>query len=167
MLVEKNNTILHKASTQVGPELLADNGRGLKPIASLLIEQLSKHQAVGVSACQIGIDLAMFAVDVDHIVKVCVNPQIVAASSDMEKGLEGCLSFPDLWLKVNRPAAVVVRYLNIDANEVTEQLDGFMARAWLHEFDHTNGICFTNRVSKLSLDMANRKLNKKNRRMAQ
>jgi len=166
MLVDHKNPILHKASEQVGQNLLAENARGLKPYIQLLLDQLYKHNALGISACQIGVDLAVFAIDVDNILRVCANPQIVAASSDMHKSPEGCLSFPRLQLKVNRPAAVIARYINADGVEVTEELEGLTARAWLHEYDHTIGICFTDRVSKLSLDMARKKQEKFLRRKA-
>lgn len=167
MLVDQNNPILHKPNQPVTQELLVDNGKGLKAVAQVLMDNLHKNNAIGISACQIGIDLALFIINVDGHIRVCANPQLVAASADMEKQIEGCLSFPNLELNINRPTAVVVRYTNLDANEVTEQLDGLAARAWLHEYDHTIGICFTNRVSKLVLDMSKRKLAKAKRRSVQ
>lgn len=163
-LVPHNHPILNKPSQAVSQDMLDNNGAALKPIASLLVDQINRHAALGISASQIGIDLAVFAISVDGQYRICANPQIVAASADMEKADEGCLSFPNLFIKVNRPCAVVVRYHNEHGKEVTEQLDGLTARAWLHEYDHTIGICFTNRVSKLSLAIAKRKLNKQNRR---
>jgi len=162
-IIPSNDPILHRSSQPVSEEQMA-GGEQLKPIASMLIKTIKEQRAFGVSACQIGIDMAMFATYVDDRFRICVNPQIVAAATNMEKQPEGCLSFPGLLLNVNRPDAVVVRYHNVDGVEVTEHLDGLSARVWLHEYDHTMGICFTDRVSKLSLDMAKRKLNKRNRR---
>ena len=143
---------------------MANGGEQLKPIASILVKAINEHRALGVSACQIGIDMSMFAIYVDGRMRICVNPQIVASATDMAKQSEGCLSYPGLMLTVNRPDAVVVRYHSIDGVEITEHLDGLSARVWLHEYDHTMGICFTDRVSKLSLNMAKRKLNKRNKR---
>lgn len=163
-LVQSNDPILSQSCKSVGQELLDNNAAGIKPIAAALIDKIYSLNALGISACQIGIDLALFAIIVDGKTRICANPQIVAAAADMEKDDEGCLSFPGLYLKVNRPNAVVVRYLNEDGKEITEQLDGLAARAWLHEYDHTIGICFTSRVTKLALDIANRKLNKQRRR---
>lgn len=164
-LVDKDHPILHKASTPVDEALLADNGTGLKPIAALLIDKIYAHNAVGISACQLGMDLAIFAIITEGQTRICANPQIVAALAEMRKDDEGCLSFPGLYLKVLRPYEVIVRYHNEHGKEVTEKIDGFTARAWLHEYDHTMGICYTDRVSKLALDMATRKLNKQRRRI--
>lgn len=163
-LVYSNDPILSQPCKPVGQDLLDNQAAGLKPIAATLIDKIHSLNALGISACQLGIDLAVFAISVDGKTRICANPQIVAAATDMEKANEGCLSFPGLYLKVNRPAAVVVRYLNEDGKEVTEQLDGLTARAWLHEYDHTIGICFTSRVTKLTLDIAKRRLNKQRRR---
>ena len=166
-LVSSDNPILHRPSKPVMEEQLSNGGERLKPIAHELISSMKSHSAYGISACQLGIDLALFAMDVDGRIRICANPQIVASAVRMEKSEEGCLSFPGLYLRVNRPDAVVVRYHNIDGLEVTEQLEGLEARVWLHEYDHTQGICFTDRVSKLVLDMAKRKLAKNRKRGTQ
>jgi peptide deformylase len=157
-LVSEADDILHKPSITVTDDEFKNDSAELKPIAALLIKTLYEQQALGVSACQIGVDKSMFVMDVDQKLKVCINPYIVAAVSDMVIDREGCLSFPGLYLKVKRPASVIVKYKDIDGREVTEQLDGLEARVWLHEYDHLQGICFTDRVSKLSLDMAKKKL---------
>lgn len=159
-ILKQDHPLLHKPSTLATEQQLREKCEELKPIAALLIKTMDDHQALGVSACQIGIDSAMFAMNVDGNIKVCINPQVVAASVDMAKDEEGCLSFPGLFMRINRPAAVVVRYHDVDGNEVTEQLDGLAARVWLHEYDHTQGICFTDRASKLTLNMARKKLAK-------
>lgn len=159
-IVQSDHPLLHRPSGSVLAEQLSNGGERLKPIASMLIQAMKERQAYGISACQLGMDLAVFCMEVNGRTRVCANPSIVAASLTMEKAVEGCLSFPGLLLKVNRPDAVAVRYHDADGNEVLEQLEGLEARVWLHEYDHTQGICFTDRVSKLSLDMARRKLAK-------
>jgi peptide deformylase len=112
---------------------------------------------IGISACQLGIDASMFAIDTDDQVRVCINPTIDGSIIDkLVEGREGCLSFPGLELKIKRPSEILVRYRNLEGTEVVEKLDGLSARAWLHEYDHTQGICFTDRVSKLKLDIAKR-----------
>lgn len=165
-LVESTAEILHKPCQLVGDEYFADDSAQIRPIAALLIQKLYAYNALGISACQLGIDLSIFAVDVDNKLKICINPEIVAAIADMELGSEGCLSFPNMVLKVRRPASVIVRYKNIEGTDVTEELSGLEARAWLHEYDHTKGICFTDRVGKLKLSMAKKKQQKLERRKA-
>lgn len=164
MIIIENHPLLHKPASIVGDEMFADNGLRLKPIATLLMTTINDNSALGVSACQVGIDLSVFAMMVDGQPRVCVNPQIIAAAVEMEKQPEGCLSFPGMILNVRRPDAVAVRYKTIDGTEVTEHLDGLAARVWLHEYDHTMGICFTDRVSKLGLSMAKKKMIKNSKR---
>jgi len=164
MLVESTHQLLHQPATAVTDTQLTDYVNQLKPIASLLIETIIDKNALGISACQLGVDMAMFAMLVDDQMRICINPQIVAASFTMELMQEGCLSFPNLLLKVRRPSGVMVRYHNLEGQEITEKLEGLAARVWLHEYDHVNGVCFTDRVGKLSLNMAKKRLAKKIKR---
>lgn len=156
-LIPNTDPLLHRPSKLVSTDMFENNGIEIKSHAAILIESIQKYNALGISACQLGIDLAMFVMITEDAVRLCINPQIVAASVDMEIGNEGCLSFPGLTLKVKRPSGVVVRYLNLDGNEITEKLEGLDSRVWLHEYDHINGVCFVDRVSKLSLDMAKKR----------
>jgi peptide deformylase len=80
---------------------------------------------------------------------------------------EGCLSHPDLFLTVKRPRGIVAKYLDINAKECTIELYDIDARCFLHEYDHLNGIEFTDRVSKLKLDRAKKKRQKLNKRKLQ
>jgi peptide deformylase len=164
MLINSTDPLLHQPVKLVTDEQFADYKNLLEPIASLLIKTIYEKDALGVSACQLGIDMSMFASIINNNVKICVNPEIVAASFKMSTMQEGCLSYPGLLLKVKRPAGVMVRYKTIDGQEITERLEDLEARVWLHEFDHCQGICFTDRVSKLSMDMAKRRLAKTNKR---
>jgi len=164
MLIESNDPLLHRPTKPISDEQFADYKNQLQPIASLLVSTIYEKNALGVSACQLGIDMSMFAMMVDAEIKVCLNPEIVAASFKMVMMQEGCLSYPGLQLKVKRPAGVMVRYKTIEGQEVTEKLEDLAARVWLHEFDHCQGICFTDRVGKLGMSMAKKRLAKKNKR---
>lgn len=164
-IVNHTNPVLHGKNNLVSEEQFKENSAELAPIATLLIQKMNELGCTGLSACQLGINLAMFAVSIGGNVRICMNPQIVAAALDMETAEETCPTFPGLVLKVRRPGAVVVRYTNMDGTETVEQLDGAAARAWLHEYDHTQGICFTNRVSKLVLDMARKRATKMKKRI--
>lgn len=149
----------------IDESMFADGGAQIKKMASFLVQAMDSLMVSGVSACEIGIDSAMFATSTEGVVRICVNPQLVAASADMQCEQETCPSFPGLKLSVRRPAAVVVRYQNIEGTEVTEHLEGDAARQWLHEYDHVNGICFTDRVSKLKLNMAKKRVAKNERKV--
>lgn len=163
-LVQDNDPILHKSNQLISDEQFSDSGRELVPIVSMLVSKMEELGVNGISACQIGIDLALFVIGTGGRIRVCANPQIVAAAASMVKSIETCPSFPGLVLRVNRPDAVVVRYQMIDGTETVEQLDGIDASTWLHEYDHTQGICFTDRVSRLALGMARKKVIKAQKR---
>lgn len=163
-LVPDNDPILHNPATIVTEEQLTNGLHELAVVAKVLVDKIMTTNAFGISACQVGIDMAMFATYVDGDMRVCINPQIVAASVEMSRSPEACLSYPGLKLHVRRPAEVVVRYFNLEGKEITERLDGMHARVWLHEFDHVNGICFVDRVGKLSRQMAYKRRDKQIKR---
>ena len=89
-----------------------------------------------------------------------INPVILEVSDSTVLGPEGCLSYPGLVLNVKRPTKLVVQFLDIDAKECILELSDIDARCFLHEYDHLHGINFTDRVSKLKLDMAKKKQKK-------
>lgn len=166
MLIPSNDQLLHRPANTVSEEQFITYKNSIQPIASMLIAEIYEKNALGVSAVQMGVDMSMFAMMTESQPKVCINPEIVAASFEMVLMEEGCLSFPGLHLQVRRPAGIVARYKTIEGQEITERLEGMDARVWLHEYDHCQGICFTDRVSKLKLSMANKRLKKKSKRTA-
>lgn len=167
MLISVTEELLHRPSKVIEDVMFEDDSAQLVPIVSLLLDKMVEYNGLGISACQIGIDLNIFAINTDGQIRVCINPEIYGAViGDMVKDYEGCLSYPGLALKVNRPSAIVARYKNLEGKVVTEKLEGLTARAWLHEYDHTQGICFVDRVSKLTLDMAKKKLEKAKKRIS-
>jgi peptide deformylase len=89
------------------------------------------------------------------------NPKILEVSKDTELFKEGCLSYPDLWLTIKRPTAIIAEYQNSQGEVITAEMDGLIARCFQHEFDHLKGICFVDRVSQMKLQLAMKKLNKR------
>lgn len=160
MLINHTDPLLHRSNTMVSDDELADNCKALQPILGLMYTTMSTYNALGISACQIGFDKTMFMMNINNQTKICINPEMIAANLKMGLAKEGCLSFHSLFLTVRRPIAVAVRYFDETGKQVTEQLDDLEARVFLHEFDHINGICFTDRVSKLQLDIGLRKQTK-------
>lgn len=125
-----------------------------------LFATLVEHGGVGLAAPQCGIMKRIFVMGNFQKMTACINPVIMDASTDLKVDVEGCLSFPGLWLKVRRPENIVVQYHNIDGELVQEDLSGLAARVFLHELDHLFGITFDNRVGDLSLKMAKDKRKK-------
>jgi peptide deformylase len=122
---------------------------------------MEANRGMGLAAPQIGMPLRFFVMrTTDGRSIACFNPQIISVSSDTEKGDEGCLSFPDLWLKVRRPIKAEVRYFDQNGNLVNETFENLNARAFQHELDHLNGVVFTTKVSNLSLSMAKKRMHR-------
>ena len=123
---------------------------------------------IGLAANQIGITKRFFAIgseSFDKIQKPVImwNPSIVRASEEKTLNVEGCLSFPGLFVKVLRPERVTVRWQNLKGETLMQHLDGYEAKCFQHELDHLDGITFDQRVSKMRWDMAKKKASAKER----
>ena len=119
-----------------------------KSLSELLRENMLHYNGVGLSANQIGIWERAFVM-MTNIEKeetiTCFNPKIIKTYAKKEIMEEGCLSYPNLFLRVERPCSIVAKWE--DENEVIHKtkLEGFSARIFLHEYDHMEGIDFTQR----------------------
>ena len=85
---------------------------------------------------------------------VCVNPKIISLEEDTNIDVEGCLSFPDLWLKVKRHTGCIVTYQTLTGTLIEEELSGLKARVFQHEYQHLAGITFDTIVGSLALKTA-------------
>ena len=107
------------------------------------------HNGVGLSANQIGINERAFVMMSDLETQetiTCFNPKILKESSDKTTMEEGCLSYPDVQMEVSRPSHVIVKYEDESKNTFKRRLDGWVARVFQNEYDHMEGIDFTQRV---------------------
>ena len=130
-------------------------------LANDMITDMVKFNGVGLAANQVGYDGRIFVMKPNSGKPFAViNPTIEKVSATTKLDLEGCLSFPNLYLYVQRPDKVEVNFLDIEGKNVTMLLEDFEARIFLHEFDHLNGITFDTRVSKLKLQLARDKQRK-------
>ena len=124
----------------------------------MLVQHMVYHEGIGLSANQIGIPFKVFSMMVnDKDVICCFNPKIIEESDEQVIFSEGCLSFPQLFLKIKRPERVMVKYQNADGDEISAHFDGLAARVFQHEMDHMNGTTYLNRVGKVFLQSARRK----------
>ena len=89
-----------------------------------------------------------------------INPEIVAFTDDINVYEEGCLSIPDYYADVERPAGCTIKYLDRDGKEQILEADGLLSTCIQHEFDHLNGTLFIDHISKLKRDMVIRKFTK-------
>ena len=119
-----------------------------REISRILKENMIHYEGVGLSANQIGISERVFVMilhmETQEII-TCFNPRIIKSYKDCSWFEEGCLSFPDEIINVNRPNRIVVKYEDEDKKEHKIKLDGFAARIFQHEYDHLEGIDFTQR----------------------
>lgn len=133
-----------------------------------LVRAMSKFMAdnggVGLAAPQVGIKKRIFIMGNFIKLVACINPKIVSLSDERENDLEGCLSFPDLFMKVKRPATAVVQYNTISGELVERELSGFECRVFLHEYDHLIGVTFDQRVGNLTYKMAKDKRKKESKK---
>jgi len=136
----------------------------VKDLVSDMIDTLKKAQGLGLSAVQIGVLKRVFIVDLSAVditakLKVFINPEIITTIGEIEFE-EGCLSFPGIYQKIVRPAKVKVKALDIDGKPFELEVDGLVARAILHEYDHLEGKLFIDYLSPLAKTMIRGRLKK-------
>ena len=118
-------------------------------LSRVLIDNMIHHNGIGISANQIGIWERAFAMvrDIENNeVMVCFNPRIIKSYSEEVEMEEGCLSYPELFLKIKRPDKIVVKYEDEDKKTHKLKLQGLASRVFQHEYDHMEGIDFTQRT---------------------
>ena len=118
-------------------------------LSRVLIDNMIHHNGIGISANQIGIWERAFAMvrDLEHQeVMVCFNPRIIKSYTEEVEMEEGCLSYPELFLKIKRPDKIVVKYEDEDKKTHKIKLEGLASRVFQHEYDHMEGIDFTQRT---------------------
>jgi len=142
-LISSNDPLLHNKIKKCSYNL--DRSK----LSYTLTENMFHHNGVGLSANQIGINERAFIMMIDLELQetiTCFNPKIIKESKDMVVMEEGCLSYPDQFLEVSRPNSIVVKYEDESKNNFKRRLDGWVARVFQHEYDHMEGIDFTQRV---------------------
>ena len=117
-------------------------------MSRILKENMIHYEGIGLSANQIGIGERVFVmilnVETEETI-TCFNPRIIKRYDGDVWFEEGCLSFPDEIINIQRPNRIVVKYEDEDKKNHKIKLDGLAARVFLHEFDHLEGIVFTER----------------------
>jgi peptide deformylase len=136
-----------------------------KQISGEMCQIMMAKNGLGLAANQVELDAQIFVmrpIENEAVTKpfAVINPVIMKVDSDTVLGNEGCLSHLGLLLNIRRPKTLVAKFLDIDAKECILEFSGIDARCFLHEYDHLQGIEFTDRVSKLKLDMAKKKQKK-------
>jgi peptide deformylase len=131
-----------------------------KKLTEELLEAMHKHEGLGLSACQIGVDLKVFTMmaDVDKPI-VCFNPSITDYSVETTYMREGCLSFPGLWFAVQRHYGVNVTFANVDGGNMSASFIQLAAKVFQHEYDHMLGKLYLEYASDYMVKNARKKQN--------
>ena len=138
-----------------------DGYNDLEKFESDMIRLMLDEKGMGLAANQIGITKKFFAIGHDSFDTfqkhaIIWNPQVINSSEEKVIDVEGCLSFKDIFVKVERPRIIEVQYETTQGKTEFAKLDGMESKCFQHELDHLDGITFNKRVSKLRWQMANK-----------
>ncbi len=153
-------------------EPVSDLSDTLRQLADDMLETMDKAPGIGVAAPQVGVLDRLIVLDCekgeDAAPKplVMFNPQVVAVSDDLNTYEEGCLSIPDQFADVTRPAEVEVAWIDRDGNAQQQGFDGLWATCVQHEIDHLDGKLFIDYLRPLKRQMITRRMQKLKRELA-
>ena len=156
-LIEAENPIMKVRLSGCSPDLDRDD------VEEKVLDSMKNYNGIGLSANQIGIMERVFVMYSDVKKRetiTCFNPEIVTKSDTEILMEEGCLTYPGLWLKVKRPDGIEVQYEDKSGEIQHQAMFGLECRIFLHEYDHMEGTDFTEKVSKLRLERAKKRLSK-------
>ena len=155
-------------------QAVTEFGPSLRALYDDLVDSMYAERGLGIAALQIGDARRMFIVEPelagrskDDPPVACVNPEVVWTSDEQQKSDEGCLSFPDIYIQVERPLRARVKAQDLDGNWFEIEGEGLMARCLLHENDHLTGRLLVDFVGPLKRQMIKRKLEKQAARDAE
>lgn len=148
---EDGDEILRKKSRKV--EVIDEK---IKVLVEDMIETMYKYNGVGLAAPQVGILKRVVVIDLydNNGPLVLINPEILKEKGEQEVE-EGCLSFPNQFAKIIRPAEVTVKYQDLDGKEVKLKAKELLAQAISHEVDHLDGILFVDKIIPGTLEVVN------------
>ena len=180
-ILEVPDPRLKTVSTKVEPDEFNDE---LNELVSDMFETMYAAPGIGLAAIQVGVPKRVLVIDLqpedtdaepepcnhdghEHVhypvkkePRVFINPEILDPAEELASYQEGCLSVPDIFADVDRPATCRVRYQDLEGETHEEDLDGLMATCLQHEMDHLEGILFIDHLSRLKRNMALKKLKK-------
>jgi peptide deformylase len=126
----------------------------LRTLVEDMFETMYDAPGIGLAAIQVGVPKRIVTMDLskkdeDKVQRVFINPEIVWSSDEKRVHEEGCLSIPEFYEDVERPAEVRVKYLDLNGKEQELEASGLLATCIQHEIDHTNGVLFIDHISRL------------------
>ena len=132
-----------------------------------MTELMLASNGIGLSANQVGLDAQVFVMgDSVENSTICINPTVLQYTEETVDDIEGCLSFPNVFVKIKRPKEILAEWYNEKLEKQTVKIEGYSAKCYLHELDHLLGITFKDRASKLKWNMAEKKARKMGKQLA-
>lgn len=130
-----------------------------------MLETMYEAPGIGLAAIQVGVPRRLLVIDLakegeEPAPQVFINPEILKSSDERSVYEEGCLSIPDYYAEVERPAAITVKSLGRDGKEQLTEADGLLATCLQHEIDHLNGVLFIDHISRLKREMVIKRFTK-------
>jgi peptide deformylase len=137
-----------------------------------MFETMYDAPGIGLAAIQVGVPRRVITMDLskkdeDKEQRVLLNPEIVWSSDEKKVHEEGCLSIPEFYEEVERPAEVRVKYLGLDGKAHEIEAKGLLATCVQHEIDHLNGVLFIDHISRLKRSLVTKKFSKAAKRAAE
>jgi len=170
-LIPPNDPRVQSAIAPFTDELLKEEGfKDRQELVDCMFLVMKKFGGIGLTCNQVGLPFNMFVAGGHEGIEkgmsfAMFNPMIVSVSKEKIRMKEGCLTYPFMFIDIERPQKCVFKFEDKDGNTKEAHLDGMMSRICQHEYDHTIGRNFTENVSKLKLDMAKKKAMKQIKRM--
>jgi len=158
ILPDKQLRLVSKPIEAVTPQI--------RKLADDMFETMYDAPGIGLAAIQIAEPVRLITMDLskkteeERQPRAFINPEILATSEEMSVYEEGCLSIPEYYEEVERPATVRIRYLDLDGKAHEEEASGLFATCIQHEIDHLNGVLFVDYLSKLKRDRVLKKFAK-------
>ena len=168
ILPDKQLRLVSRSIEKVTPEV--------RRLADDMFETMYAAPGIGLAAIQVGQPVRLITMDlatkeengeVNPRPRVFINPEILSSSEETSIYEEGCLSIPEYYEEVERPARVRVRFTDLDGKVHEEDAEGIYATCIQHEVDHLNGVLFIDYLSKLKRDRVQKKFSKAARRAAE
>ncbi|WP_439498062.1 peptide deformylase [Bosea sp. (in: a-proteobacteria)] len=141
----------------------------IKTLAAEMLETMYDAPGIGLAAIQVGVPKRIVTIDLakqdeEKQPMVFVNPEVTWSSDETSIHEEGCLSIPEYYEEVERPARVKVRYLDLDGKQQEVEAEGLLATCLQHEIDHLNGVLFIDYLSRLKRERVTKRFAKAARR---
>ena len=148
----------------------------IRKLVEDMFETMYDAPGIGLAAIQVAQPLRLITMDLAKKdengetkprPRVFINPEIISSSEELSVYEEGCLSIPEYYEEVERPAQVRIRFTDLDGKVHEEDADGLFATCIQHEIDHLNGVLFVDYLSKLKRDRVMKKFTKAAKRAAE